>query len=208
MKDKTLIAGDVNELKCILAFESRGYYTSIPFSGSCRYDVIVDVNGKLLRIQCKSSHLYGANRSSIEFSGTRSTTNTKKTTKYKYSKEEIDYFYTNFGQYDFLVPVDEVSTSKILRLKKPNCNQDTVNVASDYLIDNVLDSIVNGTPLKKYIDEYIISIDENTQEKKVLSLEELKNTYNSRQIRYIKEAVHMNKTAYNKRWQFKEFPEL
>ena len=51
MKDKTLIIGDVNELKCILAFEERGYYTSTPFSGSCRYDVIADINGKLIGIR-------------------------------------------------------------------------------------------------------------------------------------------------------------
>lgn len=48
--DSTLIRGDVNELQCILDFQKRGYYCSIPFSGSCRYDVIADIDGKLCRI--------------------------------------------------------------------------------------------------------------------------------------------------------------
>ena len=207
MKDKTLIAGDVNELKCILAFEQRGYYTSIPFSGSCRYDVIADIEGKLLRIQCKSSHYYQGDTSCIAFDGTRSTTNTRKTTRYKYSKEEIDYFYTHFNNYDFLIPVEEVSTIKILRLIEPQNNQiEQINVASDYLLDNVLFSIINGTPIQRFADSYIIS-----KENGVItewSMEQLKKQYNERQIRYIREAINMNKTAYNKEWSQKEFPSL
>ena len=207
MKDKTLVAGDVNELECILAFEQRGYYTSIPFSGSCRYDVVVDVEGKLLRIQCKSSHYYQGDTSCIEFDGTRSTTNTQKTTRYRYSKEEIDYFYTHFNNYDFLIPVEEVSTVKILRLTKPQNNQiEQINVASDYLLDNVLFSIINETPIQRFVDNYIIS-----KENGIItewSMEQLKKQYNERQIRYIKEAISMNKTAYNKEWSQKEFPSL
>lgn len=209
MKDKTLIAGDVNELKCILDFESRGYYTSIPFSGSSRYDVIVDIEGKLLRIQCKSSHLYKNDETSIEFDATRSTTNTQKTTRYKYSKEEIDYFYTSYKDYGFLIPVEEVSTSKILRLEKPLNNQiEQVNIAADYLIDNVLSSILNETPIKRFIDECLVSTDLKTNEVKIWGISQIKKEFGDRQFRYIKEAISMEKTAYGKQWQWKEFPSL
>ena len=37
--DNNLIRGDINELQCILDFQKRGYYCSIPFSKSCRYDL-------------------------------------------------------------------------------------------------------------------------------------------------------------------------
>lgn len=209
MKDKTLIVGDVNELKCILAFEERGYYTSIPFSGSCRYDVVVDINGKLIRIQCKSSHYYKQDKSSIEFNTTRSTTNTQKTVRYQYTKKEIDYFYTHFNNYDFLVPVEEASTGKILRLKPPKNNQwEQINIAADYLLDNVLDSILNETPIQRYIDNYIVSTDLLTNEIKEWSLDELKSVYSNGQVRYIKEAINMSKNAYNKKWIQKEFPIL
>lgn len=209
MKDKTLVAGDVNELKCILAFEERGYYTSIPFSGSCRYDVVADINGKLIKVQCKSSHFYKGDETCIEFDATRSTTNTQKTTRYQYTKEEIDYFYTHFNGYDFLIPVEETSTAKILRLLPPKNNQiEQVNIASDYLLDNVLESIINETPIKRFIDNYIISEDLNTKEIKEWGFSELQEFYSDRQIRYIKEAINMGKTAYNKKWIRKEFPVL
>lgn len=47
-----------------------------------------------------------------------------------------------------------------------------------------------------------------TKEKKEWSLKELKEEYDDRQIRYIKEAINMKKKAYNKEWTMKEFPKL
>ena len=208
MKDETLIKGDVNELRCMLAFEERGYCVSIPFDGSSKYDFVADVEGKLLRIQCKSSHYY-KDDTSIAFSCSCSTTNTQKTVRHTYSKQQIDYFMTTFGSYVFLVPVEETTNSdKILRLKEPKNNQiETINIASDYLFDNILCSILNGTPIKRFIDTYIKSIDENGQ-KEIWSYNKLKTVYNDRQIRYIKEAMRMNKMAYNKFWFREEFPNL
>lgn len=208
MKDEALIKGDVNELRCMLAFEERGYCVSIPFDGSSKYDFVADVEGKLLRIQCKSSHYY-KDDTSIAFSCSCSTTNTQKTVRHTYSKQQIDYFMTTFGSYVFLVPVEETTNSdKILRLKEPKNNQiETINIASDYLFDNILCSILNGTPIKRFIDTYIKSIDENGQEE-IWSYNKLKTVYNDRQIRYIKEAMRMNKMAYNKFWFREEFPNL
>lgn len=207
MKDKTLIAGDINELKCILAFEERGYYTSIPFSGSSRYDVIADIEGKLIRIQCKSSHYYRGDKTVIEFDATRSTTNTQKTVRYQYSSDEIDYFYTHFNGYDFLIPVNEVSTAKHLRLAAPQNNQlEQVNIASDYLLDNVLSSIINETPIKRFLDNYIISKENDLIQE--WGIKDLKNQYTERQIRYIRSVINTGKIAYNKIWTQKEFPTL
>ena len=161
-----------------------------------------------MRIQCKASHYYSNDETAIEFDATRSTTNTKKTVRYKYNKNEIDYFYTHFKDYDFLVPVEETSTSKVLRLQPPKNNQiEQINVASDYLLDNVLQSILDETPIKRFVDSYIVSIDENNI-KEEWSIKQLKTEYSDRQIRYIKEAINLNKKAYNKIWYQKEFPIL
>lgn len=100
--DETLVRGDVVELQCILDFQKRGYYCSIPFSGSCRYDVVVDINGKLLRIQCKSSTYH---EDTLHMSCCRQTTNTQTTIRYKYTSDEIDFFYTTWNGYGFLIPV-------------------------------------------------------------------------------------------------------
>lgn len=142
--DDTLIRGDVVELQCVLAFQERGYYCSIPFSGSCRYDVVVDIENKLYRIQCKSSS-YHEEDGVLVMDATRSTTNTKKTTRHKYTKDEIDYFFTSWKNYCFLIPVEEVSTVKFLRVRSPKQGlQEQMSIASDYLIDNVIDAIKNN----------------------------------------------------------------
>ena len=205
--DETLIRGDINELQCILDFQKRGYYCSIPFSGSCRYDIIADLNGKLLRIQCKSSS-YHQEDGTLRMSAIRSTTNTKETIKYTYSKEEIDYFYTSWKNYGFLIPVEETSTAKYLRVDVPKKGiQSTMSIASDYLIDNVIESIINNQPIKKYMDNRIISIDCDNKEK-LWTTEELLSTYSERQIRYIKEKIMKQETAYDLKWRYKEFPIL
>lgn len=205
--DKTLIRGDVTELQCILALQERGYYCSIPFSGSCRYDIVVDINNHLYRIQCKSSSLQDDDK--IQFSTCRTTTNTKETTRYFYSKNEIDFFYTYWEGYHFLVPIEETSHSaKTLRLKPPKQGiQSQMSIASDYLIDNVIESIINNTSIKKYSENCIISIDQEGQEK-LWSFEELSNSYEERQIKYIRECISKEKMGYSKFWKYKEFPSL
>ena len=103
----------------------------------------------------------------------------------------------------------KVSTAKILRFQPPKNNQiEQINIASDYLLDNVLNSIINEAPIKRYIDSYIIYIDLETKEEKEWGYEELLKNYSERQIRYIKEAINMGKNAYNKKWVQKEFPVL
>lgn len=145
--NETLIRGDINELQCILDFQKRGYYCSIPFSGSCRYDLIVDIDDKLYKIQCKSS-AYSEDEGVLKMSATRSTTNTQKTVRYTYSKDEVDYFYTSWNNYGFLIPINEVSTEKYLRVKPPKTGiQSTMSIASDYLIDNVIEAIKTQTPI-------------------------------------------------------------
>lgn len=205
--DNTLIRGDVNELQCILDFQKRGYYCSIPFSSSCRYDLIVDINDKLYKIQCKASS-YSENEGVLKMSATRSTTNTQKTTRYTYSEKEVDYFYTSWKEYGFLIPIDEVSTEKYLRIKPPRSGmQSTMSIASDYLIDNVIQSIITQTPIKKYSDNRFISYSDS-EEEKLWTTEELKQRFDNGQIRYIKESIAKNKMAYNYYWKYKEFPVL
>lgn len=205
--DSTLIHGDINELQCILDFQKRGYYCSIPFSGSCRYDVVVDINNYLYRIQCKASS-FNEEEGVIKIYTTHQTTNTKGTIRYTYSKNEIDYFYTSWNNYSFLIPIEEVSTTKQLRVKEPkNGIQETMSIAADYLLDNVINSILNKTPILKYRDNRFISISDSGVEK-LWTLNELKTIYNDRQIRYIKEQIMKNGIAYNIKWRYKEFPTL
>lgn len=203
--DESLIKGDVTELQCVLDFQKRGYYVSIPFSGSCRYDVVVDINGKLLRIQCKSCTY---NNGAITFSTIHQTINTKEIKKYKYTSDEIDFFYTAWNKYSFLIPVNEVSLSKVLRVEIPKSGiQSQMNVAHDYLIDNVINSIANNTPILRYIDNSIVSIDSEMIEK-LWNTKEILDKWGKKGLRYIRECAAKGKNGYNYTWKFKDFPTL
>ena len=46
--------GNIVELQCISKFIELGYEVSIPYGNGAKYDFVADVNGKFLRIQCKS----------------------------------------------------------------------------------------------------------------------------------------------------------
>lgn len=205
--NETLIRGDVNELQCILDFQKRGYYCSVPFSGSCRYDVVVDINNHLYRIQCKSS-VFSETEGVLKIDATRKTTNTQKTVSYTYSKEEIDYFYTSWKNYSFLIPVEEVSTIKCLRVKTPSKGiQSSMSIASDYLIDKVITAIKSNSEIEKYANNNIISWTD-TESEKLWSKKELEAKYNERQIKHIKECIKKKKMGYNYYWKYKEFPVL
>ena len=151
---------------------------------------------------------YSEDEGVLKMSATRSTTNTQKTTRYTYSEKEVDYFYTSWKEYGFLIPINEVSTEKYLRIKPPkNGIQSTMSIASDYLIDNVIQSIITQTPIKKYSDNRFISYSD-LEEEKLWTAEELKQKFDDRQMRYIKESISKNKMAYNYYWKYKEFPVL
>lgn len=138
--DYTQTVGNVNELKCMLAVMQLGYDCSIPYGNSSKYDFIADINGELLRFQCKSSHFvndHGVTKTdAFCFSTSCQTTNTKETKRYRYNSGQIDYFITCFQDKVYVVPVEECSASKTLRLSPPqNGNQDW-NDAQDYLLEN------------------------------------------------------------------------
>lgn len=140
--DFTQQIGNVNELKCITSLIELGYECSIPYGGSSRYDFIADINGKLLKFQCKSSNNPINKRGERDesyfcFRCTTTTTNTKKTTRKTYNKNEVDYFITYFNGNCYAVSIDECSTIKTLRFDKPKNNVKHYSAVNDFLVKNV-----------------------------------------------------------------------
>lgn len=130
--------GNIVELKCITKFIELGYECSIPYGNGAKYDFIADINGELLRFQCKSvSHPKKdgiEDKDAIQMATICQTTNTQKTVKHTYSEEQIDYFATCYEDKVYIIPVEECSTSKTLRLKPPKNGQSVYNKAEDYEI--------------------------------------------------------------------------
>ena len=130
----TNILGKTTELEVMLYITKKGYSVSIPFGDKDKYDQIWDVNGKLYRIQIKTSHLYTKNTGkAIEFK-TTGTSNGKTTS---YTKDDIDYFATFWENQVYLVPVEETSSKKVLRFESSS-NQSSISWAKDYTVEEVL----------------------------------------------------------------------
>lgn len=134
----TQTIGDINELKCLISFIELGYECSIPYGNGARYDFIADIDGRLLRIQCKSAHWtndHGTVRDdAFSLSLVSSTTNTKETIRYEYTQDQIDYFATHFNGKTYIIPVNEASQSKTLRFSPPANGNKNYNKAEDYEI--------------------------------------------------------------------------
>lgn len=106
--------GITTEIAVAAYFLSLGYNVSQPFCQDSKYDLIVDVNNKLLRLQVKTARLL--NEDTIIFN-CRSTTKNSQTNKSRYyQSDEIDYFATFWNYKAYLVPVNECSAEKRLHL--------------------------------------------------------------------------------------------
>lgn len=152
--DYTQARGNIVEIQCMSKFFEYGIECSIPYGNGARYDFIADINGQLIRIQCKSSSMI--DNVSFHFSTVSQTTNSQKTTRHRYTKNEIDYFATYYNEKVYLVPVEECSTSKTLRFAPPSNGQKNYNRAEDYEIDIVLEKIFNLNNLQKEKQEKIV----------------------------------------------------
>ena len=135
-------------MHCMLDFTNLGYSCLTPIDDSSRYDIVIDLNGKFIRIQCKTASWatrhQKSSTSAFAINTYRQTTNTKKTTRYKYSADEIDYFYTWFNGQGYLVSVNEATGITFTwRYEYPSTNQkEGIHIAENYKIEEVISKIV------------------------------------------------------------------
>lgn len=138
--------GNLTELQCLTAFYKEGCHVSIPFGENSRYDMIVDIKGKLIKVQVKTSSLKNGDPNVIEFSCRSTRVNCKGTKTMRYTKEEIDYFATYWNNKCYLIPVTECSVTKTLRFAPPKNGQKVgVSFAKDYELNKQLQIIRGGS---------------------------------------------------------------
>lgn len=131
----THFQGKITELQVANAFLELGFQVCQPLVSDSRYDFIVDINGRLLKIQVKTSHL-AEDGSYFEFATSTSHTNTKGTVNHSYTSDEIDYFATIYKNECYIISITECGCrGQRLRLK-PVKNGQTVGIkfAKDYLL--------------------------------------------------------------------------
>lgn len=132
--------GNIGEAKALCKFVELGIPVYIPFGDNEKSDLIAEFNGKLNRIQIKTS--LKAEDGKMIFDLTSSTIHRKNGTKHIYTKEEIDYFicYNITRDKLFLIPVEEANNTAItIRYEKPKNNQiKGIRFEEDYLLENSL----------------------------------------------------------------------
>ena len=99
--------GNIGEAQVLAEFVSCGIPVYIPFGDNEKADLIAEFNGKLNKIQVKTS--VKTENGSYIFSLQTSSLHRKNGQKRSYTKEEIDYFalYNLERQKVLLIPVDD-----------------------------------------------------------------------------------------------------
>lgn len=145
--DNTLQKGMLIELHCIEKLIELGYFCSIPYGNSCKYDLIVDINNKLYRIQCKSSiWAKDTAEENVAFimNTNHTTTNTTGIKRYTYNADQVDFFYTYFEGEHYLVPIQEVEGKTAFRFryaKYVGNQKNNIHIAENYQLEKTLSKI-------------------------------------------------------------------
>ena len=147
MLDITQQKGLKTELHCLQDFIELGYQCLLPYGDSCKYDVAVDIGNQIIRIQCKTARWSNDTKipeTAFEINTCCQTTNTQKTTRYKYSEKEIDYFYTWFQGQGYLVSIQEATGNTFRwRYEYPSSGQKAgIHIADNYKMEDVLKEII------------------------------------------------------------------
>lgn len=104
--------GDIGELKFILRAKKSGLTVSTPYSSISPYDSITEFNGKLNKIQVKTTatKVKSGDNLCYKLSCGKGTTGKK-----KYTSREVDYFAFFITEIDlfYIVPLKEITSITI-----------------------------------------------------------------------------------------------
>lgn len=134
--------GAITELAVMTRLAKKEIPVSVPFGDNSRYDLVIEINDKLERVQCKTARL-SRNENAIEFS-TCSTyghvDGKMKNDQRKTYDGEVEWFGVHCIEIDktYLIPFESVKNCKsvaTLRLNESKNNQaKNVRVAKKYEI--------------------------------------------------------------------------
>lgn len=134
----TKTIGDINEAICMTELLKRNISISIPWGDNQSYDMIMDYQNKLYKIQCKTSRCVIENET---FMIPTESYHTNTTTKYTHSYQgKIDFFITQYKEKVYLIPIEKTHKSAFqLRLVPTKNNQVIgINFAEEYELDKQL----------------------------------------------------------------------
>lgn len=135
--------GLLTEMRVMLSFIELGYSVSSPYGDCERYDFIADVDGRMLRIQCKSAKPIQGVAFDVECRRTfyRQGGDHR---MIKYQPGEVDYFATWYEGKTYLIPFEEGKVKTRLRVAPPKIKAQGVHYAEDYEIEKILEELKGG----------------------------------------------------------------
>jgi hypothetical protein len=104
----TKLKSDIAESAVVTELLKRGYSVLKPFGDRLPYDVAVDLNSKLIRIQVKSAWLYNGN---YTIDTRRTKTNRRQMLRKRYGQEDFDFaiIYIDELKVFYIMPVSVFS---------------------------------------------------------------------------------------------------
>lgn len=130
----------------IAEFIKMGIPIYLPFGDNEKADLIAEFNGKLNKIQVKTS--VSAKDGIMVFSLISSTTHRKKGVRHIYTNKEVDYFFCYNVERNkcflFKVPDKPITNITIRYTKTKNNQTNNVKYEEDYLFENVIRKILAG----------------------------------------------------------------
>ena len=141
--NENLKIGALTELKCQMHLIQLDCIVSKPILDNARYDLLLDYNNKIYRIQVKTSR-WNKEGETIVFSCKSQHSNANGNKIMKYTPDEIDYFMTEWNGQFYLIPCETTSAQFTLRLCDPNNNArfvKNVHWAKDFLAEEVIKTL-------------------------------------------------------------------
>lgn len=141
----TVQIGDIGEAFAIAKFTKAGFTVSNPIANNARYDLIVDINNRLYRVQVKTLQKV-TEEVKMEFY-TKTTNYTKgkwKSNRYTDSEIEMLFLYCLENDWCGLYLVEGECPSQItVRLSPPKNNQKIgINMAEDFEFNTQINALV------------------------------------------------------------------
>jgi len=140
----TVTIGDMGEAQAIALFTKKQIPVSKPLTNNVRYDLIIEKDNKLYRVQVKSTA--NIKDGKMEFA-TKTTNYTKGTwSSNHYSKNEVDIFFLYCLENDwcglFIPDNEDIPTTLFIRTIPPKNNQKVgIRLMEDYSFDKQFASL-------------------------------------------------------------------
>lgn len=130
MKQNTKSVGEVSEAVILAELVKRGYPVSIPFGNNQRYDLIVEEDGNLLKVQVKTA--WDGQNGCLVFNTSSVNGFTKTRTTYELDAD-IFLVYYPLNEKIYRIPANKALKSSMqLRLNDPICSMKTINWAEEF----------------------------------------------------------------------------